>query len=696
MQSSAIQYGFIFLYYAFLIIPYFFLGLTITILLTRFSDIIHRLYFWNLLGSALGCVAFLVLLVAIGGEESVLAVSALMMLGAAFLFASRKMKAVSVGFALFFVLLIPVADTILPVHPAPSKALGMFMEHTPDLKIESSEWDPIARIDVVSSPAFGKRYRYNEAEVQKIFTIDGDAFTFVYRFDRPLHEVDLIGKTLYGSAYFFKDKPKVAVIGLGGGMDIATALHFQSREITGVEINQAMIDAANAAFDTYPIHPYKDPRVTIIHEEGRSFLRKVNEKYDIIQMSGVDTWSALASGAYVLSENYLYTKEAFGEYYDHLVRGGMLCMMRWIFDPPRECLRLVTIQSEILRERGLTQPRQHFVILKQGLLASVVTKMLPFTRGEIQQLRETLEDKPELEILYAPGIHGNSVFHNYFEARKNGAEESFMRRYPFKLSTVSDDKPFFFEFYKWRDMFRPADPSEGGYLVASRPVGYIILVVSLIQAFLFGCIFILVPLYHFKKSGLVTEGSGGMIAYFSALGLGFMFLEVSLMQKFVLFLGHPTYSITVTLFTLLVFSGIGSFIAGRISMEPRRLILTATFAVGLIAALYAILLTSLFNALLGLPLFARMGMAVVVLAPLGIFMGMPFPTGLAYVRRRAQSFVPWAFGINGVASVIASILCIIIALMAGFRVVMIVAALIYITGGLILSRLSFENPGGKQ
>jgi len=690
MESSNVQLGFIFIYYAFLVVPYFFLGLTITILLTRFTEIIHRLYFWNLLGSAIGCVVFLGLLITLGGEGSIFAIAAIAALAAVPIFASKKLSVSSLVIAAIMLALIPVSTIIVPVMPAPSKALGGFHKYTKNLKVESVTWDPVARIDVVSSPEFANMLRYHEAEVKKIFTIDGDAFTFFYGWNKPLDQIKSIGQTLYGSAYFFKDKPKVAMIGLGGGTDVVTALHFNSTDVTAVEINQAMIDAAMTSFNDYPIHPYKDPRVKIIHEEGRSFLRRVDDKYDIIQMSGVDTWSALATGAYVLSENYLYTKNAFREYYNHLNEDGIMSMIRWLFDPPRECLRLVTTQSEVLRERGVKKPWNHIIVLKQELLASVITKMRPFSKSDIDKLNQVLKQKPGMEIVYAPGVKGNNAFYRYFEALRNDKESLFIDQYPFKLSSVDDNRPFFFEFYKWDDTFKNSF-GKGGYLIATKPTGYIILIASLIQAFILGLFFILIPLWKFKRKGLVMDKSKQMIAYFAALGIGFMFVEVSLMQKFVLFLGHPTYSITVTLFTLLTFSGIGSFIAGKFTAKPQKIIFWATMAIAAVVGVYAFVLTPLFNALLGLPIMGRMITSVVLLAPLGILMGMPFPTGLSYMETGARSFVPWAFGINGVASVVASILCIIIALFGGFNLVLTCAIVIYASAGLVMSRFKFSD-----
>ncbi len=690
MAASGIQFAFIFLYYAFIIVPYFFLGLSITIMLTRFSEFVHRLYFWNLLGSALGCAAVLWLLPSLGGEKAVFALAALSSVGAALIVPDRKSIAVAVGLAVFIMVLSPLATTIFPVSPAPTKALGMFKFASPDMKTDSIQWDPIARIDVVSSKKFSGLYRYHPWDVNKVFTIDGDAYTFAYEFHKPYPEVKLLGETLYASAYLLKDKPKAAVIGLGGGTDIMTALHFQAREITGVEINQAMIDAANNTYKTYKYPAYQDPSVTIVHEEGRSFLRRSKEKYDIIQMSGVDTWTALASGAYVLSENYLYTKEAFQEYYQHLQEDGILCMIRWIFNPPRECLRLVTSQTAVLKEMGATRPWNHFIVLKQGFLASVMSRPKAFSQREISRLQKRLYGNEQVEIVYAPGLEGNSTFHRYFDALKEKREARFLDDYPFKLEPVGDNRPFFFEFYKWEDMFRDTKMEEGGYLIGTKATAYIILSASLVQALIFGCLFILFPLWRFKRDQVKLESAGKMIVYFSALGLGFMFIEVALMQKFVLFLGHPTYSITITLFTLLIFSGVGSIIAGRLTIPPKKLILLATSAIAGLVLIYSFILTPLFNGLLGLSLPGRMASTVFILAPLALLMGMPFPTGLKYIGQGASKFIPWAFGVNGVASVVASVLCIIIALMAGFWVVLGLATLIYLIGGWTLYTTKIE------
>jgi len=692
MANSAVQLSFIFLYYLFLLPPFFFTGLAITVLMTHYVRMVHKLYFWNLLGSALGAAIFLILLQKIGGDYSLFLIIGFASLSGILIYVDNRSRILALALGIICFILIPATPYIFPVTPAASKALGMFQNEIPDLQTISSEWNPCGRIDVVTAPKI-RQQGLAGIHVDKVFTIDGDAYTFAYDVDKPWGEEKFIGKTLYSTAYHFKKEPKVAIIGLGGGADILTALHQEAREITAVEINSAMLNAARAHYAGFKYNPYTADRVTVIHEEGRSFLRRSPEKYDIIQMSGVDTWTALSSGAYVLSENYIYTTEAFEEYFKHLNDGGILSMIRWVFDPPRETLRLCSQGVQMLRNLGHTRvPQNHFIVLKQSFLASFLVKKTAFTRKEVKMLQEMEKEwGGDTKILYAPGLKGDNTFYRYFQAVADGKDAEFVRNYMYDITPVSDDKPFFFNFYRWGDIFN-FNMGTGGYIDAITPVGFIILLASLVQALILGCALILYPLWRFKKQGLKTVGAGRMITYFSALGLGFMLIEVAMMQKFVLFLGHPSYSISVVLAGLLLFSGIGSFIAGKLPFSPRGTIMISTIGVALVTILYAFMLPLLFDALIAAPHTLRIILALALIAPIGALMGMPFPTGLAHVNKAAGSFVPWAFGVNGVAGVVSSVLSIILAMIGGFNFVFFLAAAIYVIGGYVMYSLSIKEP----
>ena len=298
----------------------------------------------------------------------------------------------------------------------------------------------------------------------------------------------------------------------------------------------------------------------------------------------------------------------------------------------------------------------------------------------------------DTQILYAPGLKGDNTFYRYFQAVADGKDAEFIKNYMYDITPVKDDKPFFFNFYRWGDIFS-FNMGTGGYIDAITPVGFIILLASLIQALILGCALILYPLWRFKKQGLKTAGAGRMITYFSALGLGFMFVEVAMMQKFVLFLGHPSYSISVVLAGLLLFSGVGSFIAGKLPFDSRHTIMYSTIGVAVVTVLYAFITPPVFDALIAAPHIVRILLALALIAPIGVLMGMPFPTGLAHINRAAGSFVPWAFGVNGVAGVVSSVLSIILAMIAGFNFVFFLAAAIYLIGGYVMYSLVIKEIG---
>ncbi len=683
MANMALQGFYILLYYVFLVVPFFFGGLAITLVLSKFVEHIHKLYFTNLVGSALGCL-LVVPLLWVGGENGLLLGASLAVLGSVGLYATAKKRFVALGLGVVLLLLLPISQVLLPVRPAGSKAMGMALKADPNLHFNSTQWDPIARIDSVSSPEFEKMPRYFNVPVDRIFMIDGDAFTMAMPLGKTEHfrDIDILGKTLYASAYFFKDKPEAAVIGLGGGTDIMTALHFDAKKITGVEINQAMIDAARDYYQDFKYNPYEQPSVTIVREEGRSYLRRTQDTYDIIQMSGVDTWSALMTGAYVLSENYLYTMDAYHEYFDRLKPDGILSKMRWVFNPPRECLRIITQITKVLQERGVEDPSRHIIVLQQELFASVLAKKSPFTDMEVQKFRKIIEKNPQFTALYYPGMKERNAYSRWFEALHDGLTDVFLEQYPYNIEPVDDDSPFFFKYYKWSSLFQSRAHHGGGYLDAMTPIGFIILLLSLIQAVGLALAMIIIPLWMFKRKGLQVKGTAGLIVFFSSLGLGFMFLEISLMQRFVLFVGHPTYAITTTLFALMVFAGIGSMIAGKLPGEPRKKLMAICGAIFVVSLIYMVGLGPLFQSLLGLPLTARIIIAVATIAPLGLLLGMPFPTGLKVVGEEQSRFVPWAWGINGAAGVTASVLSVMLAMATGFTFVLAVASLIYLSGGI--------------
>jgi hypothetical protein len=416
--------------------------------------------------------------------------------------------------------------------------------------------------------------------------------------------------------------------------------------------------------------------------EGRSYVRSHGGYYDLIQMSGVDTWAALSSGAYVLSENFLYTVEAIQEYYKHLRPDGILSVGRFTLDPPRESLRLVSIAFQALKELGVEHPEEQIIAASWGnpYLGRLLVKRSSFTPDEVNRHADGVRRAGEGgTVYYAPGMVGNNPYSALVVAFAAGTEKTFFRDYQYDVTPVYDDKPFFFEYYKWSHILRDmSHAGEGGQIGANRPVGLMVLGSLLAQVSLLVLAFIYAPLYVFKRAGTRIPRWSSIATYFSCLGFGYMFVEIGLMQRFVLFLAHPAYSIPVVLGTLLLSSGAGSLTALRLPWPaPQRMQLVLLTLGGLLVFLILVLRPA-FDAALGLPFGARVAISIAILAPVGFFMGMPFPLGISAVSDLGPHLVPWAWGINGGTSVLGSVLAIVVAMGTGFTWVLLFSAGIYL------------------
>ncbi|MGI6395541.1 MAG: hypothetical protein ACOX2F_12595 [bacterium] len=702
MPDKTLQLGYIFLYYLILIFPYFFAGAATAFVFSFISKKVNLYYMSNLAGSAIGGVAILPVMEKFGGEGAVFAV-ALMGAISAFLFSiPGKNKKLTLAFTSLFVLLailFPFKEAILPAKAPSSKALGMGYSYDPNQKIIHTQWDRVARIDVFENKHSQEFFNYFPQLENKIITIDGDAYTLLYNF--PNGEAN-ISQSLYSTAYHLYKEPKVLVVGLGGGTDIVTALHHNSRSVTGVEINKAMVEVTQDLYADFIGNPYQDSRVNIIHSEGRSFIRRSPDKFDIIQMSGVDTWAALSTGAYVMSESFIYTTNAMREYLDHLTDNGTLSIIRWLFWPPREMLKLCTQAVEVLKERGVENPENNIVVIGDGSLAAILIKNSSFSWTELDDLSETIAKTESLRIIYAPGFsvsmeYYNPIFakHNFsalegvdfikngfgafFDAVEKGTEKKFISSYYYDIEPVNDDRPFFFKYYRVNHLFSDVSKS-GGSFVDSMPIGLLILGLSLFQALFFSILFIVMPLFFMGKKEK-SFSPLNQIIYFFMIGVGFMFIEMSLIQQFVLFLGNPADAISVTIMILLLSAGVGSLLSKKIliALGEKKIFGAMLIVLPLVIMGYAVFLPAFTHKFIQHSFEMRIILSLAVLFPLGFLLGQFFPTALTIVGEKNNSFIPWAYAVNGVASVVASIFSIILAMAYGFTFVFTMAAFCYFT-----------------
>ncbi|MFB0535649.1 MAG: hypothetical protein ACETWR_11775 [Anaerolineae bacterium] len=618
--------------------------------------------------------------------------------------------------AYLLVLIVLLALTLSPpgfldIRLSPYKGLSYALQY-PGAEIVFSRWNAFSRIDVVrsggihSAPGLSLAYLDSPPPQLGLFT-DGENLSPITATATDGDEAELgefIGYLPTSLPYRLLPRAKVLVIEPKGGLDVLTALENGAASVVAVESNPLIVEAVRDSFGDLAGKIYQDARVRVITEEGRSHVRRMGQRYDLIQLSLADSYRPVTSGAYSLSESYLYTQEAFADYLAHLNEGGLLVVSRWLQLPPSEALRVGALAVAALERTGATHPERRLVVIRSMRTALLLAKNGEFSAEEIEAARGFC-DGNKFDLVYYPGIQpAEANRYNvlpepyYYQAFQDllSAEDRarFYTDYAFDVSPPDDDRPFFFHFFKWSQT--PAILQTFGK--TWQPFGgsgYFVLVALLVLALLASAILILVPLLFqcklpaaalsvvdYRSTTSRSRGRGYVFLYFALLGLGYLFVEIPLMQRFILFLGHPVYAFATTLFALLLFSGLGSMTGPRLSLLKMLILLSVTIL------LYPLLLPRLFQLLLGQGFALRLLASVVSLAPLGFLMGIPFPGGIALLDRLAPDLIPWAWGINGCLSVLASILSTMLAISFGFSWVLVGASLAYAGSALVIWRMA--------
>jgi hypothetical protein len=672
-------------------LPFLAGGAVLSLAFARLTGRINMLYGADLLGAAAGCLALVPLLNQLGAPGVVIAAASLATVAAICLAPETRRRWVAYA----AVLLAGVPAALQVSNLAPFEVV-----YTKDTIKQSlllfSKWNSFSRVAVYNQPqpetTLSPKFS-GEVPLSVTMNIDGSAATPILRLDQPAH-APYLRYDVPAIAYRLAERPEgfsALIIGPGGGRDILAALLLGARHVDGVEINPIIVnDVMLGLFRKFSGGTYADPRVSIHVEDGRSFVRRSPSRFDVIQASLVDTWAATAAGAYTLTENSLYTTEAFGDYLDHLTDNGVLTITRWTWDG----LRLVSLAQEACARRGL-DPAQHLAIVRLKDVMTFILKRSPFTSDEVKLLQRTADELGFI-LLYAPGAAAptsktiDSI--DPPEMLKTGTSTKDYRRlilaedrarfianYPLDVRATTDDRPFFFHTTRLRDQL-------GAALGLSMLFGTglsALLILFVISAVLVG-LFIIVPLL--VGGSRPQRGWGGWLAYFGALGAGFMLLEVALLQRFVLLLGHPVYSLTVTLFSLLLGTGLGSLISRHISAERvGTLTVRVLLAVVVAITLAALLVARVVDFAIAWPLAVRIAVAVAILAPFGVLLGFGLPGGVRLIGRIRPEIVPWAWGMNGAFSVVGATLAIFIAMNWGFTVTLLTAAIIYLLAAAILA-----------
>jgi spermidine synthase len=654
-------------------VPFFFTGLIFSVIFARETRHLTRLYGADLLGGALACLAVVPILNWIGGPNAIL--FAAVTSGIAALIWRRRApgfdwQTIVPGLLLVLILVNHSGRFIDVIY-----AKGLFRDRS---WVEFARWNAISRVEVDNQGG------------AKAVVIDADASTYIMNADLHQWHDSVWEKNLMSAppalANVLRPHGEFAIIGPGGGVDVLRAVANGSPSVTGIEINPIIANTVmRGVYADYSYHLYERPDVHIHVTDGRSFVRNSKEKYDVIQMTLVDTWASTAAGAFALSENSLYTADAFREYFQHLKPDGMIAITRWEFHKPREALRVVSVAMEALHQLGVANPARHFIVVSEGELDEdgipvvVLAKKSAFTAAEEAAVIAHLETHDNLEPIYLPSALSANPFSELIARNDPWA---FARDYAYNVAPVSDNAPFFFFTLKIKQALGDEGLREG--IDWKVNLGVAVLGMVFLISLAAVAVFLILPMI-FGSGGPASRGSRWIqLLYFVFVGLGFILVEIAFIQRFVLFLGHPTYALTVVIFLLLLSSGAGSLISRRWLPDPERIWIPLLILVAAIGV-HVLILPALLNALVGLAFTVKLVISGLLLIPLGLAMGMPFPTGLralagagSLAGEATGNAVEWAWAMNAASSVLGSVLAMVIAIYWGLNVTLACGAAAYL------------------
>ncbi len=691
---AASQIVWLILIYLDLTVPFFLAGAVLSLALASWPEQANRVYWADLTGASLGCLFSIVALDQLGGVQAVVTIGLVAALaGVVFLWDSRRGRGAALlgGLALAGLLWGNASHNWLAITV--NKTGGP--EPTPAYE----KWNAQSRVTVYQVqhyPFFWSvdQARFDQAVQQghflnfRLLLIDSVAGTAIQEFRGLLSEEDFLRDDLPSFVYQMIDQPNTLVIGPGGGRDVLAALASGAPHVTAVEVNPAVVDAVRGPFADFDGHLYDRPDVTVAVDDARGYITRSPERYDVIQASLIDTWAASGSGAFALSENSLYTVQAFQTYFDHLSEAGLLTISRWyLTEQPAETLRLVSTGMAGWQAAGVADPRQNVAVVARPNavgqaegMATALFQRTPFTPDEVARLQDRAAALG-FTVLYAPGVTPTEAVGRFIAAPNHAA---LVAAFPLDISPATDDRPFFFNLVRFGDLLEPSLSGSGVYQTSMEAIN--ILAIALGVTAGVGVLFIVVPLWLGSRRGRLPRPSPRLLGYFAALGLAYILVEVPTIQELTVYLGRPVYSLAVVLFSLLISSGLGSLWSGRGQpLGPGRLLRLFPLLFVIVVA-HALGSAWLLRQTIGLAFSTRLVITVGLVGALGFFMGMPFPTALRWAGARQPGVVPWLWGLNGLMSVLGSAVAIALAIHLGFQVTLLAAGGLYGLAGVALAR----------
>ena len=720
--------------YALFALPFFGAATCIGLALAAFPHRVGRIYRYDLMGAAAGAIGLMLALFVVFPDAALRLVALMGLLAATLAISLRDSGAIRKSRAAACSVAAVAACAALPpswtaLHLSEYKGLSQALL-VPGAQVLVEDSSPLGLLTVVSSPTVPLRHapglslnNATEPPAQLGVFTDGDGLTAITAFDGRREPLAYLDFTPAALPYHLLEKPDVLILGAGGGADILLALLHGAATIDAVELNPQLVRLVAERFSAFAGHLYERPGVRMHVAEARSFVAGGRNRYDVIQIPLLDSFAAAAAGTHSLSESYVYTIEAFEQYLDRLRPGGYLAITRWLKLPPRDSLRLFATAVSALERRGIGEPGRHLALVRSWNTATLLVKNGRLSDQDTARVRR-FADERAFDLAFLPGmaraeanrfnILDQADFFDGAVALLGPERDAFLRDYKFDIAPTTDNRPYFFDFFKWRALPELLERRALGG-AALLDWGYLVLAATLIQAAALALLLILAPLLWLgreRREPAAADLARWRVAlYFLAIGLAFLFIEIASIQRFVLFLGHPVYAIPVVLCGFLFFAGLGSGIAPTLTARlealrarsPQRpsigaadrllrcflhvrhpALALAVAGIGTAALMHLVLALPLFRWLMPLPDALKIAVSLALIAPLAFFMGMPFPLALARVAATRAALVPWAWGINGCASVLSAVLAILLAMSLGFNAVVVIAIALYVVAAATL------------
>ena len=701
MLWTPVQLGYLFCLYLLLALPFFFAANVIGLSFYHYQSRVSAIYASDLIGAGTGSIGIILLLFLLFPERILAVLTGLGIVATLIVSNYCFREQYESKFWISSAVIIGLAATFamtgwMKLNVSPYKGEIQLLR-IPGTHVTDRLTSPLGLISVVKSavtplrhaPGLSLNATVGPPEQLAVFT-DADNMTTINRYDGDPNTVSYLDQTTSALPYHLQPLREVLILGAGTGSDVAQALFHATERIDAVELNPQVVALVKEKYAEFAGHIYQNPAVHLHIGEARGFVAASEKRYELINISLLDAFGASAGGLYALSENYLYTEQAIQAYLRHLTPGGYLSITRWIKMPPRDTLKLLATVVQASQNLKLKNPERRMVLIRSWQTSTLVVKNGDFSEQEIDNLKRFTSDR-SFDLAYYSGITIDEVnrinilpqpyFYQAAVALLGDGGKAFIEDYKFNIEPATDDRPYFFHFFKWKTL--PEILSllgQGG--VSLLESGYLLLIAALLQALLASLVLIVLPLRWGKDALGIQSGARSyrhVLIYFVCLGLAFLFVEIAFIQKFILILHHPLYAVTAVLSTFLVTAGGGSLFSKKLSGNKAKVMIRWPIAgIVLFSVIYMLGFETLTSELLETSGASRLFFSILLIAPLGFFMGMPFPMGLSSLGQTNPALIPWAWGINGCASVVSAILATLIAMQFGFTFLIFFALMLYL------------------